>query len=147
MTANERSGWRDEELSRRHRLWGRNVPVMDIDCVWAEYDQLQPVALNEFKKRDAPSSREQREVLVNLADRAGLPAFGVRYWPGTEWRFKVWPFNDHARQWLPGVEEMREADFVDLLYCIRHRVVPVDLPWYDRPFTEDHDNDPKPSET
>lgn len=31
MTAQERTGWRDEEISARHRIWGVNCPAVDLD--------------------------------------------------------------------------------------------------------------------
>jgi len=31
MTAHERTGFRDEALSRRHREWGINCPAVDVD--------------------------------------------------------------------------------------------------------------------
>ena len=27
----ERTGWRDEKLSQRHRMWGWDCPAVDID--------------------------------------------------------------------------------------------------------------------
>ena len=32
----ERTGWRDEEISRRHRLWGVSCAATDIDFLLVE---------------------------------------------------------------------------------------------------------------
>ena len=32
----ERTGWRDEEISRRHRLYGVSCPMIDIDFLVSE---------------------------------------------------------------------------------------------------------------
>jgi hypothetical protein len=50
--AKERSGWRDLELSQRHRAWGFDVPAVDIDYFLA-YDNGKAVALIEYKHERA----------------------------------------------------------------------------------------------
>lgn len=37
--AEERNGWRDERISKRHRQWGRDCPAVDIDFLMLEYDR------------------------------------------------------------------------------------------------------------
>jgi hypothetical protein len=41
----ERSGWRDLELSGRHRRWGWDCPAVDLDFLFLEYDKGKAVAL------------------------------------------------------------------------------------------------------
>ena len=61
MTANEMTGGRDAELSQRHRMWGRDCPMIDVDQLVSssemtdvtgfsalEYDKGQAKALVEY---------------------------------------------------------------------------------------------------
>src|SRR5262245_48041683 len=50
MSANERTGWRDEAASARHRFYGENAPMVNIDSLWLEYDRAVPVALVELRR-------------------------------------------------------------------------------------------------
>ena len=45
----ERTGRRDVELARRHRLWGSDCPAMDIDHLVTEFDSFETVGLFEYK--------------------------------------------------------------------------------------------------
>lgn len=38
MSGPERTGWRDENLSRRHREWGFHCPAVDLGFLLIEYD-------------------------------------------------------------------------------------------------------------
>lgn len=62
MTAEERTGWRDQELSNRHRTWGHDCPAEDVDFLLdtqptmfndsfrlVEYYHARPKALIEYK--------------------------------------------------------------------------------------------------
>jgi hypothetical protein len=37
----ERNGWRDLEMSLRHKLWGFHCPAVDIDFLMVEYNRGQ----------------------------------------------------------------------------------------------------------
>ena len=50
----ERSGWRDEGISRRHRLWGVSCSATDIDFLLVEYIYNTPKAIIEYKNEHAP---------------------------------------------------------------------------------------------
>ena len=56
----ERTNWRDQELSARHRTWGFNCPAVDLDFLMVEYNIGKPVGLIEYKhfkrgvSRDSP---------------------------------------------------------------------------------------------
>lgn len=43
MSLMERTGWRDERLSRRHREWGFDCPMVDCDFIAVEFDHKEPV--------------------------------------------------------------------------------------------------------
>lgn len=123
----ERTGWRDQRLSLRHRQWGLDCPAADIDFLLAEYDHYQPVALIEYKHEFAAPAMTKdatRRVLANLGNAAKLPAFGVRYADDLSW-FRPVPLNDRAKQELPEVVRMSEKGFVTFLYRLRGRTIPA----------------------
>jgi len=142
MTANERSFKRDAWISQRHRTWGMDVPMQDLDFVCAEYDNALPVALVDYKHEHAPIDLNSigAKVLTNLGDMAGIPAFFVRYghtnqdgyWgdiaeDSTPW-FQLMPLNIYAHGLdLPTLDdntELTELEYVSWLYSIRGRAIP-----------------------
>lgn len=126
----ERTGWRDEGISKRHRLWGWNVPFADIDAIWIEYDLFRPKALIEYKSQyAAPVDLEKNptcRVLRALAQMASLPAFVVRYADDFSW-VKIGPLNDLARDIVPSISKITELEYVTLLYTLRGRQIPTDI--------------------
>lgn len=124
----ERTGWRDGRISDRHRQWGYDCPALDIDFLMLEYDAGKAVALVEYKHEDAPEVRRSHpsiQAVIDLADRAGLPAFVVRYADN----FASWyviPLNDHARAVFATEGSLTEAEWVALLYRCRGRSLPAD---------------------
>jgi len=80
--AQERTGWRDQEISARHRMWGYDCPALDLDFLMLEYDQGKAAALVEFKNEKAMPIRMGHpsiRALIGLADAANIPLFLVRY--------------------------------------------------------------------
>lgn len=123
----ERSGWRDMELSERHRRWGWDCPAVDLDALFLEYDKGQPVAIVEYKNENARTqwaSHPTYQAMINLGNRASIPVFGVRYATDFSW-WRVVALNEHARVWLPEVEAMSEYEWVSFLYLIRGREMPT----------------------
>lgn len=122
----ERTGWRDQEISERHRLWGFNCPAVDLDFVMAEYNHAKPVALVEYKHFNALGKFDlNHPTLRALSDLAtgyrntGIPFFIAVYWPGI-WAFKIIPCNKNAHDIF--TEEYRnftEQDYVRVLYWLR----------------------------
>lgn len=127
MSREERTGWRDERISLRHRYyWGFHCPAVDVDFLMIEYDTAIPIAIVEYKHEYAdlqlpskPSYRAIRE----LANRANLPFFAARYAEDFS-TFTVTPLNSRARQFLSTQTMMNEVAFVTLLYRIRGRALP-----------------------
>lgn len=117
----ERTGWRDQAISERHRLWGVHCTAVDLDLVLVEYHLARPVALVEYKHHRArfePGHANYR-ALRDLADHAGLPFVIAFYWPDT-WSFRVHPMNDAAlRHFEPGQQLFTEREFVERLYRMR----------------------------
>lgn len=127
----ERTGWRDLGLSERHRMWGWNCPAVDLDFLFLEYDRGKASAIVEYKHENArPMSVVHPTYLAlrDLADRAQLPAFVVRYGGDYSW-FAVSPINDRATEAL-GTENskfMSEAQWVEFLYRLRGYAPPTNV--------------------
>lgn len=120
----ERTFKRDLGLSLRHREWGWDVPVLDLDFV--EYADGRPVSLIEYKLENA-AERDFRhpsyQALIELGTRASLPVFEVTYAADFRW-FIVIAMNDIAKWILPVRTKMAENEYVQFLYWIRDYVPP-----------------------
>ena len=124
----ERTGWRDQELSARHRMWGWNCPWLDLDFVALEFNNGKPAFLVEYKNEraapvncDHPTYRAFAE--LGNGYREGIPVFICRYASDFSW-LKVRPLNDKAKKFLSHATVMNEADWVSLMYKIRGREAP-----------------------
>lgn len=139
----ERTGWRDQVLSQRHRTWGFDCPALDLDFILAEYDTRVPVALIDYKHglnwEPRAADRSNMAVLAELGSGyrcctecggRGLPSLIVKYEHGPL-RFKLGPLLNavaEARIPLAAVERvMGEEWFVRLLYYLRGRPVPEEI--------------------
>ena len=121
QTTKERTGWRDERISLRHRMWGVDCKATDIDFLLIEYESKSPAALIEYKNEFAPPqkpSNTQYKVLVNLGNSANIPVIAVRYANDFS-KFKVIPLNKRALYFVPDRIEMSESEYVNLLYKMR----------------------------
>jgi hypothetical protein len=126
MTGYERTGWRDEQISNRHREWGFNCPSVDLDFVMVEYNHGAPVAVVEYKhhKSSLPVSREHPSMraLGQLygADGKQLPLLVAYYWPDM-WAFRFRAYNERAvsifetGNWI----DCSERQWVGVLYGLR----------------------------
>lgn len=119
----EQTDWRDEDMSKRHREWGWNCPVLDIDFLVCEYNLGKPVAIVEYKRHRVKIVNQEDinyRVLRDLADARyrPLPLFVCFYWPDI-WAFKVVPMNETARSILVEETIMSEYDYVSFLYRLR----------------------------
>ena len=142
MASNEQHFKRDAWLSGRHRVWGSNVPAMDLDFILAEYDKCVPVALIDYKHEHGTINLESanNRTLTALGDMAGIPSFFVRYghsnqdgWWGDikedskPW-FQILPLNMYAHGKDMPTEDnntkITELVFVTWLYSIRGRTIP-----------------------
>lgn len=124
MSAHERNGWRDAWISDRHRQWNSNCPAVDLDgWVVAEYDNRIPVALIEYKSKQARLNiyDANNTALTTLANMAGLPLYIVVYDKDTL-LFRVIPRNQPAEELL-GSEPVTysEAEYETFLLYIRGR--------------------------
>lgn len=133
MSAAERSGWRDEALSLRHREWGENAPAVDIDWPVIEYDRARAVAVIDYKESHSPRVGQPRDTstraFAGLATDAGRPAFAVRYRPRMhvergDWQFCVIALNELAQNNMPDRIRLDELEYVRWIYRLRGRAVP-----------------------
>lgn len=125
----ERTGWRDERISRRHREWGAACTAVDIDFLLLEYHANAPAALIEYKAVGArwpDMSKGVYPALRTLSDCARIPFFLVFYEP-TRWWFRLVPANDHAKRHFPYQVTLSEREYVSALYRLRGVSLPVDV--------------------
>ena len=138
MSANERHGKRDNIISEKHRGWGSNVPAVDIDFLLIEYDRAKVQALIEYRHVNGQVRQDASiKAITDLADRAGVPFFIVRYRyetdDGTLWKeatvdtpafFQILMCNEPAtKHWFtldPDVW-LTEDEYVVWLHKIRGR--------------------------
>ena len=96
----ERTHWRDETISQRHREWGFDCPCTDVDFLLIEYHIAEPVAIVEYKhsKANFPNLQQSSyRALQRLAERSELPLLLTFYWPDI-WAFRVYPLNKLAKK-------------------------------------------------
>ena len=127
----ERLGFRDMDISLRHREWGYQCPAVDIDFLMCEYDFGQVVAIIEYKHhniKEIDPSKSSFKVIKNLADQryTPIPFFVVMYWRDI-WAFKVYPMNLKARVFCDTPTMMTEYDYVSMLYRIRRNFIKDEL--------------------
>ncbi len=129
----ERTGWRDEAMSNRHRDWGFHCPAVDIDFLMVEYDTGRPVALVEYKQEQARMQDRRHanyKALVCLGNDAGIAVFACRYAEDfTVWR--VVPLNLKAREYVSEPTLMTEEEWVTTLYRMRGRPIDPKLVFVD----------------
>lgn len=129
MSAEERSKWRDEAISLRHREWGFNCPMADIDFLAVEYNAGLPVAIVEYKQKRAQKPDIQHptyRALKMLANRAGLP-FMIVFYCDEIWWFHVYPINHIALKHYPKPVLMTEQEYVTSLYKLRSQCVETNI--------------------
>lgn len=126
----ERTGWRCQKISERHRVWGYNCPAVDLDFVVAEYNYGKPVALVEYKEqtaREPKLTHPTYKALSALADgyEAGPLPFIVAFYNPECWCFRVIPVNARAREYYAHVAgiDIPEQRFVRSLYLLRKDVL------------------------
>lgn len=123
----------------RHREFGDDCPMVDIDFLAVEYDRATPMALIEYKHEFAAPVRLRPfrdmspsvKALVVLANRAQVPAFVVRYKDDFA-KYKVSALNRRAADFIEAdplydgahVAVMTEVGYVEFLYRLRGRDLP-----------------------
>ena len=123
----ERTGWRDEGISRRHRKWGIGCTMVDFDFLSLEYEWGRPCAIVEYKNEHAAlqyATDTRYIALVSLGDSAKIPVIVCRYTDDYS-QYSVVPLNEHAKKFIPGRKVLDELGWITLLYKIKgHEVTP-----------------------
>ena len=139
-TRKERTNWRDERISARHRDWGFNCPAVDLDFLMVEYNHGLPVGLVEYKSYQArmPSydhatyralsalATGYSRVIDGTRVHDPLPFLLVFYW-ADQWTFRVHPVNSEAKKHYSNPELMSEYDYVTRLYKLRRLTLAGEL--------------------
>lgn len=122
----ERTGWRDNTLSQRHRAYGFNCPAVDLDFLVTEYASGLAVALVEYKagltyrvNLEHPSYR----AVAQLANGSGIP-FAVALYHPTRFAFRVLAGNHHAARFFGRDTLYSELEYVNALYRLRGLALP-----------------------
>lgn len=130
----ERTGWRDQGISDRHRKWGISLAV-DIDFILAEYMYSKPVALMEYKNEHAKipplnspefQNDSNYQTLINLGNMAGVPVFLIKYADNFTW-YKVAGISEYGKALLSKTTLMPEIEFVKFQYQLRGKIAPQQL--------------------
>lgn len=123
----ERTGWRDEGISRRHRKWGIGCTTVDFDFLMLEYEFGNPSAIVEYKHEKAEPqypTNPKYQALIKLGNNAKIPVIACRY-SNDYTKYRVVALNDYAKKYIPETTELNEIGWVTLLYKIRgHDVTP-----------------------
>ncbi len=122
----ERTSWRDEAISARHRLWGFDCPAVDIDFLQLEYNHALPAALVDYKAgkpRKLDLDGKSYRATCALADNSQIP-FVVVFYDSNHWVFWVIPVNGIAQQHFPQRLMMCERNYVSWLYRLRGIPIP-----------------------
>lgn len=120
MSKEERTGWRDEGISRLHRTWGHDCPCVDIDFLVVEYNQAKACAIVEYKNENSVFDfwSASTRALKDLADRAQIAFISCRYADNYTW-FKPGPRNDIAKMLLPDEMRLTQPEWISLLHRLR----------------------------
>ena len=140
-TRPERTHFRDEAISERHREWGM-CGAVDIDFLLNEYRAGYPHALIEYKHQNAALSKAvlnqdwtktceilndgTYRALINLGDMAKLPTMACIYSNNLS-SYVLYPLNERSRTYIPKLRVYSEMEYVQFLHDIRGLKMPDSL--------------------
>ena len=127
-------------LGLRHRLYGFDLPAVDIDFLLCEYSSNIPLALIEYKHRSTGAERCEWNgthvprilfksaitTLRRLSERMRLPFFVVFYCD-EEWSYEVFHLFDPGDKHCITKTTLTELEFVRFLYKLRGMKMPEEL--------------------
>jgi hypothetical protein len=130
MGAKEMTFTRDARASLRHRLYGKDCPLADLDgFIWYEYFNRSVAALIEMKywttDPNTVMASANTAALRDLAQRANLPAW-ICYYDPSRWVYRVETLNDLARD-LFAKRYHTEREYVEALYRLRGQTAPEEV--------------------
>ena len=120
----ERTGWRDERISARHRLWGEDLYFTDIDFCGIEYYSKKGILLVDYKdwhKKDGLYIHGAgHKALGWLADGRNIPACIVIYQLDVQpHSFEIIPLNDSALRYFGPRQIVSEEQWIKYQYHLR----------------------------
>ena len=141
-TKPERTGWRDERISRRHREWGC-CGAVDIDFLLVEFSASYPYAIIEYKHEKAALSQQllngnfyqaektlhknTYQALSTLGSLAKIPVIVCSYSDNLS-QYMTYPVNEYAKwSYGKGLQKFNEIEYVKFLYKIRGLKMPFEL--------------------
>jgi len=120
----ERTFWRDEKVLVRHRLYGFDLPCVDVDCLLCEYNHAIPAAIVELKECHAtiPNfNNTSFRALKYMADKCKIPFIVVFYYP-EKWCYRVYPQNYWAKKvYTQPYSDLSEREYVESLMFMRNQ--------------------------
>jgi hypothetical protein len=123
----ERTGWRCEWISQRHREWHFSLAMTDLDFVCIESRFSDPVALIEYKAmRPRELQTSSLNAIRKLANLAALPFF-ITFYLERFPAFWVEPRNERAAAMIDASEAIAvsEREYVDFLFALRGEYAPT----------------------
>lgn len=121
MAKAEKYGYRDLRLSGRHRLYGADCPMVDIDFICCEYFSKIPKAIIEYKHIRAIKpdwTQANYQTLINLGEMASLPVYVTLYDPH-RWKFQVHAGNALAQKIVKNPTVLNEKRYYSFLCFLR----------------------------
>ena len=121
MAKAEKYGFRDLRLSSRHRLYGADCPMVDIDFLGVEYFSKTPKAIIEYKhiREIKPEwTQANYQTLINLGNMADLPVYVTLYDPD-RWAFQVHAGNALAQRIINNPTVLNEQRYYAFLCYLR----------------------------
>ena len=135
-TTKERSGFRDQWISERHRMWGVACSATDLDFMLLEYSRAAVCGLVEYKHKFAKQGTDWNDMprrystelsykaLIKLGNTCKIPVINCKYDRELP-LFTVTPLNEYASKFVRERCEMTEFQWVSLLYLIRDIRMPA----------------------
>lgn len=138
----ERSGWRDEQLSRQHRTWGRDLTATNADAIYSRETTIEegessvfveiqnknePVLITDYKRMERKSvdwNSSALGCLQVIANRCQCAVTVVFYGYDPYWWFAVVPGNTIAALIYTKFAYLSEFEYVATLYQLRGLVMP-----------------------
>ena len=126
MAAEEIYGYRDWELSQRHRNWGCDCPMQDADMIVWEYASRRVKAIVEYKHERVDRRGLESSLAADvLRDAAGgrYPAW-ITVYDRVRWVFRITPVNELAQELFADKKWYTERQYVELLHRLRGLTAP-----------------------
>ena len=124
MANYERTGWRDQRISVRHRLWGDKLYAVDMDWLVVEFYYGKPVVVIQYKEVCCRGYLDldtaPLKALAWLADGREIPLWVVLYdLDANPPTYEVCPVNPTAQEQFGERRIKAEEEYIRFLYRMR----------------------------